>query len=109
MVTRRRLRSFLSLLALYVGAALFVGYFAAHAVSGNRGLKAKQELDAQIADLVTEVDQQKADRQQWERRISLLRTDQIDPDMLEERARASLDYVDTNDLVILIQSDKPKN
>jgi cell division protein FtsB len=32
----------------------------------------------------------------------LLRSDRIDPDMLDERARALIGYVDTRDLVFLL-------
>jgi cell division protein FtsB len=43
----------------------------------------------------------KAERAQWERRVALLRSDRIDPDMLDERARALLGYADPRDLVLL--------
>ena len=35
MVTRRKLRAFLSTLALYVGCALVIGYFGVNAYTGN--------------------------------------------------------------------------
>jgi cell division protein FtsB len=103
MVTRRRLRSFLTALSLYVGAALLIGYFGINAYTGNHGLRAKQNLDQQIAQLSSELATLKAERTVWERRVSLLRSDNIDPDMLDERARALLDYVDPNDLVLQIR------
>jgi cell division protein FtsB len=34
--------------------------------------------------------------------VALLRTDRIDPDMLDERARALLGYVDPRDLTLLL-------
>jgi cell division protein FtsB len=37
-----------------------------------------------------------------ERRVALLRADRIDPDMLEERARVLIGYVDPRDLVLLL-------
>ena len=40
MVTRKRLRSILTALGLYVMAALLIGYFGVNAFSGNHGLKA---------------------------------------------------------------------
>ena len=49
MVTRKRLRSILTTLGLYVMAALLIGYFGVNAYSGNHGLKAKEDLDRQIA------------------------------------------------------------
>jgi len=103
MVTRRRLRSFLTALSLYVGAALLIGYFWVNAYTGNHGLRAKQNLDQQIAQLSAELTTLKAERAVWERRVSLLRSDNLDPDMLDERARALLDYVDPGDLVLQVR------
>ena len=74
MVTRKRLRSFLTALGLYVTAALLVGYFGVNAFSGNRGLKAKQDIDQQMATLSAELDHLKLERAQWERRVSLLKS-----------------------------------
>ena len=57
MVTRKRLRSFLTALGLYVLAALLIGYFGVNAFSGNHGLNAKQDIDQQIGSLSTEARQ----------------------------------------------------
>ncbi len=43
----------------------------------------------------------KAERSLWERRVALLRSDRIDPDMLDERARALLGLADPRDLTLL--------
>jgi cell division protein FtsB len=45
----------------------------------------------------------KAERAHWERKVSLLRADRIDPDMLDERARALIGYIDPHDLVLLVR------
>lgn len=102
MVTRKRLRSFLTALGLYVTAALLVGYFGVNAFSGNRGLKAKQDIDQQMTTLSAELGHLKLERAQWERRVSLLKSNRLDPDMLDERARALLDYVGPNDLMLIL-------
>jgi cell division protein FtsB len=99
MVTRRRLRLVLSTLGLYAAAALIIGYFGVNAYTGNHGLKARQDLDLQIAQLSGELRTLKDEREAWERRVALLKSDRIDPDMLDERARALLDYVDPRELV----------
>jgi cell division protein FtsB len=101
MVTRKRLRSVLTALGLYVLAALLVGYFGVNAFSGNHGLKAKQDLDQQIAELSSEIAKLKLEHRQWERRIALLKSHGLDPDMLDERARALLDYAHPNDLTLM--------
>ena len=99
MVTRKRLRSFLSALALYAMAAFLIGYFGVNAYSGNHGLKAKEAIDRQTAELSVELGRLKVERAQWERRIALLKSEDIDPDMLDERARYQLDYANSHDLV----------
>ena len=100
MVTRKRFRTVLNALALYTIAALVIGYFGVNAYSGNRGLRAKQDLDQQIAELSAELDALKAERANWERRVSLLRSNGLDADLLDERARAMLDYMHPRDLTM---------
>src|ERR1700742_4161973 len=102
MVTRPRIRAFFTALGLYVLAGLLIGYFAVNAYTGNRGLRARQDLDAQIAAITSQIEEAKAERVQWERRVGLLKADSIDPDMLDERARALLDDADPRDLVLMV-------
>jgi cell division protein FtsB len=101
MVTRKRLRSILTTLGLYVMAALLIGYFGVNAYSGNHGLKAKEDLDQQIGTLSGDLDRLKLERAQWERRVALLRADRLDPDMLDEQARKLLDDVAPSDLTLM--------
>ncbi|HUI94702.1 MAG TPA: septum formation initiator family protein [Xanthobacteraceae bacterium] len=103
MVRRPRIRAFFTALGLYVLAALLIGYFAVNAYTGSRGLRARQDLDQRIAALTRQIEDAKAERTQWERRVALLRSDRLDPDMLDERARALLDYADPRDLVFIPQ------
>jgi cell division protein FtsB len=100
MVSRTRLKTVLTTLALYVGAALLIGYFGMHAYSGNHGLRAKEDLALQMQELSEEVARLRAERSEWERRVALLRSASLDPDMLDERARAMLNYVHPRDLVL---------
>jgi cell division protein FtsB len=102
MVTRKRLRSILNALALYALAALLIGYFGVNAYNGNRGLKAKEDIDRQMTALTAELDRLKAEQARWERRIALLKADDLDPDMLDEQARLLLDYADPHDLTLML-------
>lgn len=104
MVSRPRIRSFFTALCLYLITALLIGYFGVNAFTGNRGIRARQDLDQQIAELNRELAEVKAERALWQRRVSLLKTDRLDPDMLDERARALLNFVDRRDLVFLVKS-----
>ena len=99
MVTRQRLKSFLTGLALYTMAAAMIGYFGVNAYTGRYGLNAQQELDQEIIALTSELARLKQERADSEKRVSLLRSDRVDPDMLDERARFQLDYVNPHDLV----------
>ena len=103
MVTRKS-RAILTALGLYILAALLIGYFGVNAYTGNHGLKARQDLDQQIAELTEELRRLKLERTQWERRLVLLKSDSLDPDMLDERARALLHYAHPHDLTILLKS-----
>ena len=99
MVSRNRLKSFLTGLALYTMVAAMIGYFGINAYTGRFGLNARQELDQEIIALTTELARLKKERAESEQRVSLLRSDRVDPDMLDERARYQLDYANPRDLV----------
>ena len=92
-----------------VGPALAVSlfaYFAYHAVEGDRGLFAwvqlSQEADTTEAELakITHL------REQLEHETSLLRSDALDPDMLDERARAVLGVVRRDEVIITAPNGK---
>ena len=103
MVSRARLKSILTGLALYAMAAAIVGYFGVNAYTGKYGLTARQELDQEIIALTSELVRLKKERAEGEQRVSLLRSSGVDPDMLDERARYQLDYVHPRDLVKVIK------
>lgn len=102
MVTHRRRRAILTALGLYAFAALYIGYFAVNAFTGAHGLRAQKDLDKRLAHMQIELSQLKAERKDWQRRVALLQSNQIDPDMLSERARTLLGYVDRRDVTLLL-------
>ena len=89
--------------ALYSIAAAMVGYFGVNAYTGKYGLNARQELDQEIIALTSELARLKKERAEGEQRVSLLRADRVDPDMLDERVRYQLDYAHPRDLVRMIK------
>ncbi len=86
-----------SLLAIGV-----IGYFAYHAVEGDRGLRAYFALKHETAAAQQELAVLRATRKTLERRVMLLRPDSLDLDLLEERARAVLNLGHPDELVILL-------
>ena len=86
-------------IAPFVFLAL-VGYFAWNATHGNHGLIAyaqRQQLLKQAQDDLAQV---QAEKTEWERRVAALRSDHLDADMLDERARAMLNLSDPGDIIV---------
>jgi cell division protein FtsB len=63
------------------------GYFGWNAIQGDRGLVAEQTAA-------------KAERDGWETRVSGLRARHLDPDTLDERARAMINLADPNEVIV---------
>lgn len=102
MVSRTRLKSLLTGVVLYAMAAAMIGYFGVNAYTGKYGLNARQELDQEIIALTSELARLKKERAEGEQRVSLLRNERVDPDMLDERVRFQLDFAHPRDLVRVI-------
>lgn len=83
-----------------LAASLVMAYFVYHAVEGDRGLKAWQRLDIEIADAGHVLDGIVEERRSLEARVARLNPANLDTDMLEERARLVLGYVPANAVVI---------
>lgn len=107
MVVRSRIRAIFVPLVLYVVSGLTVGYFIYHSQHGNRGLETKITLRQQIVALDEEIATLHEQRESWERRVSMLRNNAVDRDLLDERARLTLNRLHKNDIVIMTGSDAP--
>ncbi len=83
-----------------LGIAL-TGYFAYHLVEGERGFKAWLRLNGEIRTATANLDAVRAQRAALELRVSNLRPEHIDPDLLDERIRATLNLVSPDDIVIM--------
>jgi cell division protein FtsB len=105
MVSRARLKAIMTGIALYAMAAAMIGYFGINAYTGKYGLTARVELDQEIVALTNELARVKQERSEAEQRVSLLRSDRVDPDMLDERVRYQLDYASPHDLIRKIREN----
>ncbi len=94
----RRMRSRALLGVLAVGLIFYFGW---HAFNGNYGILARDRLRAQVAQLEAEAQGVHQERVALDRRVSLLRPESLDPDMLEERAREALSLVHPHDVVVV--------
>lgn len=77
-----------------------IGYFAYHAIEGERGLRSYFALKHRIELAAAERDAAVAERLVIERRVAALRPESLDLDMLDERARQVLNLVHEDDFVI---------
>lgn len=82
-----------------IGASI-VAYFIYYAVQGDRGVIALRHLQSEISEAQKALDDVKGERQRMERRAQLLRDDNLDPDMLDERARAMLNLTHPNEVIV---------
>jgi cell division protein FtsB len=106
MVVRTRLRAIAIPLVLYTVSGTVAAYFVWHALNGERGLKASVEYTKQIAELDKERAGLRAERAHWEHRIGIIRSDEIDRDILDEEARRMLGRVNAHDLVVFLPGPK---
>ncbi len=81
-----------------------LGYFAWHGVYGSRGMERVKAREFEVGRLERKLDALVAERERLERKVALLRPDGIDPDMLDQQARALLEFAHPNDRVILLDS-----
>ncbi len=80
-------------------------YFGFHVVHGDRGLLTYLQLKQGIADTQPVLDETRAKRELLAKRVRLLHPNNLDLDMLEERARIMLNYGYVDDVVILYEGE----
>jgi cell division protein FtsB len=94
---RRRARF---ILGPVLGLAL-TGYFAYHLVEGDRGLLAWLRLTHEIRDESANLQAVRAQREALDQRVTNLKPDHLDPDLLDERVRATLNLAAPGETVIM--------
>ena len=77
------------------------GDFVLNAIEGPHGLLAYAKDKATLAAAQQELGKVTAERQQWEAQVASLRTDHLDADALDERARAMLNLANPADIVVM--------
>jgi cell division protein FtsB len=75
-------------------------YFGWNATQGDRGLKAYAQRRDLLHQVIAEEAAAKAERDALETRVSGLRAKHLDPDTLDERARAMLNLAEPGDVIV---------
>ena len=98
---RARVRQFFwSLLGVLV-----VSYFLYHTVQGERGWFAMVRMKNEVQTAERTLGQLVGEREELERRTQLLRSDSMDPDLLEEKSRELLNYSKPDEIVVLTPNE----
>jgi cell division protein FtsB len=101
MIIVRALRKHAGLILVPIIGLALTGYFAHHLVEGDRGLKAWFRLNREIRSATANLEMVRAQRTALDLRVANLRPDHVDPDLLDERIRATLNLVSPDDIVIM--------
>jgi cell division protein FtsB len=94
---RRRMRS---LIGPVLGLAV-TGYFAYHLVEGDRGLMAWVRLTQAVRVAKANLAEVTAERAALDHRVANMRPDHVEPDLLDEEVRKTLDLVAPDEIVIM--------
>jgi cell division protein FtsB len=94
---RRRSRA---LIGPVLGIAL-TGYFAHHLVGGDRGLLAWLRLTREIRAENDKLESLRAEHAALDLKVKNLTPNHLDPDLLDERVRATLSLAAPNEIVII--------
>lgn len=100
MWTRHHKKKKLGRFILPAITAAFLGYFGYHSLHGDYGLRAMEEFDRQRLEREETLASLQAKRKQLDRQVRLLSDGSLDRDMLDERARYSLNVSKPDEIVI---------
>jgi cell division protein FtsB len=77
-----------------------LGYFAWQGIWSPMGVAALDHLEATKSKLELHIASLQTKRQKFEARVSLMRQESLDPDMLDEMARVQLGLLGPNDFLV---------
>ncbi len=100
MWTRHHKKRKLGRLILPVITASFLGYFGYHSLHGDYGLRAMEDFKRQKIEREEKLALLEERRAQLENRVRLLSDGSLDRDMLDEKARFSLNVSRSDEIVI---------
>lgn len=83
---------------IVLSLVLYFGYFA---IYGNHGLLNWTRLNHEIELKQADLERVRTERVALEHRVRLLRPESVDPDLLEEQARARLGLSEPDEVVIM--------
>ncbi|MAP24050.1 MAG: hypothetical protein CMM87_00770 [Rickettsiales bacterium] len=98
---RRAFRYHLSRLWWTAFLLFILSYFLYYFFFGAHGYYAKRDLEHQLAVTQQQLSKLKTKYDDLAHRVSLLKNENLDRDLLDERVRARLGYVEKDDIILL--------
>ena len=83
-----------------IGSCL-IAYFAYYAIFGDRGLKTLLNVERETKKVQVELNVTEQQSGDLRKKVEHLRPNSVDPDLLEERGRAVLNFTKPGELVIM--------
>lgn len=77
-----------------------LGYFIYHVIQGDRSLLAWFKIHKELEEVTQKLKKVRDYKDRLAHRVSLLRPESLDPDMLEEQVRKNLGYAHPDDLIV---------
>ena len=106
MIVLREMRRRAKVLAAPVLGLALTGYFAYHLVEGDRGLRAWLRISQELRTAKEKLTDITAERAALEHRVSHMRPDHVDPDLLDSQVRSTLDLAAPEDIVIVRPAER---
>ena len=106
MIVLREMRRRAKVLVSPVLGLAVTGYFAYHLVEGDRGLRAWVQVTQELSLAKQTLSAVAADRAALEHKVSHMRPDHVDPDLLDLQARRTLDVVAPDEIIIMEHPDR---
>lgn len=89
-----------------IGIAM-TAYFVYHTWMGDRGLRAGRDIAQQLSLAKQDLTAVEAERDALAHKVAGLDPSHVDPDLLDQQIRATLDLVAPNEIVILQSGQSP--
>lgn len=91
---------FRSYIVFSMVAMAIMGYFAYHSMVGERGFHSWKSTNHELSKARQELSMLEREKKQLERQTLRLRPESLDPDLLEEKAKAILNFVHPDEVIV---------
>ena len=104
MIHRRPKRRFSQWILPLVGLGVLI-YFVYHLIQGNHGWRAWRILEQDLEKSQKELEGLKEKEEELKNKVTLLRSDSLDEDMLDERVRAMLGNAKESEIIVIDEDE----